>query len=66
MYKYLEIVSIKTHKAVLRVDVTGKSERSIERTEMGMLMQMNREEYHTSETESETTLPTGTIKEEKV
>lgn len=48
-FNYLEIVRDSTGIVVKRINVSGKSERSIERTEMGVLMQMNRDEFHTRE-----------------
>jgi hypothetical protein len=39
--RYLEIVEIETREIVKRVDVTGKSERNIERVMSGMLTNMS-------------------------
>ena len=41
----LRIVDMETGEVVKRIDVTGKSERQIERIEMGMLRNMNLERY---------------------
>lgn len=57
MFKYLEIIKTDTKEVVKRIDVTDKSERTIERTEMGMNINLNHAEYYTTETDSETELP---------
>lgn len=56
MKKYLEITDAKTKEVIKRMDVTDKSERHIERIEMGILMQMNRDKYYVGEVESKTEL----------
>ena len=53
-FNYLEITRIKDRVVVKRIDVSGKSERSIERTEMGILMQMNREDFFVGEKDYDT------------
>jgi len=53
-FKYLEITRIADGVVVKRIDVSGKSERSIERTEMGILMQMNREDFFVGEKDYDT------------
>jgi len=56
-YKYLEIVKDSTQEVVSRLDVTGKSERAIERIEGGMSLNLNHNQYSIRETDSETELP---------
>ena len=58
MKKYLEIVEIGTLKVVVRVDVTHKSERQIERTKRGMMMNSNLDKFFVAEVESEEELET--------
>ncbi len=41
---------IKTGEVVKRIDVTGKSENHIERAMMGMLINMNQEDYRIEDT----------------
>ena len=69
MYKYIEVVAFKDKVVVvnfqptfqediaLRMDVTDKSERSIEKIESGVNINLNHEKYYTRVTESETKLP---------
>lgn len=45
------VKNIKTGETVKRVDVTGKSERMIERCMMGMLTNMNQEDYRIEDTD---------------
>jgi hypothetical protein len=47
MRKYIEIVKDKTGVVVDRIDITDKSERSIERCEGGVLINLNHKEFHT-------------------
>jgi len=42
---------IKTEEIVKRIDVTGKSEQHIERCMMGMLINMNQEDYRIEDTD---------------
>lgn len=42
---------IKTGEIVKRIDVTGKSEQCIERCMMGMLINMNQEDYRIEDTD---------------
>ena len=51
MKKYIEIVNHKTEEVVKRVDITGKGERTIDRFEKSMNMNLNHEEYFTRITE---------------
>ena len=55
-YTYLEIVRDKDNKVVKRLDVTGKSQRYIDRAESGMGANLNWNEYITRQTESSTGL----------
>jgi hypothetical protein len=57
MAKYIEIVRDETGVVVNRIDVTGKSERSIERCESGIHINMNHSEFHTRVEEYETEMP---------
>jgi hypothetical protein len=57
MKNYIEIVRDKTGVVVNRLDVTGKSERSIERCESGIHINMNHNEFHTRVREYETEMP---------
>jgi hypothetical protein len=43
--KYIEVVSIETGEVVNRVDVTGKTERYIDKCLCGMLINLDRENY---------------------
>ena len=45
----LVIRDIETDEEVRRLDVTGKSERQIEKIERGMLRQMDTERYYVGE-----------------
>ena len=56
-YKYLEIVKDSTQEVVARLDVTGKSEKAIERIEGGMSLNLNHDEYSIRDVDSETELP---------
>ncbi len=42
---------IKTGEIVSRVDVTGQSERNIDRCMMGMLINMNQDDYRIEDTD---------------
>ena len=57
MKTYLEIIEKKTKSVVLRIDVSEKSENAIFRTEMGMNINLNHEEYYTNQVETENELP---------
>jgi hypothetical protein len=54
--KYIEIVHSSTNTVVKRIDVTGSSERKIEQVERGVLINLNMNAYHTTETDSEVEL----------
>lgn len=51
-YKYLEVVNYKTKEVVLRINVTGKSDRAINIIDAGLNRNLNHNEYFTRETES--------------
>lgn len=57
MYKYLEIVKDKGNEVVKRLNVSDKSERSIEKIEKGMNINLNHNEYTVQYKESDTELP---------
>ena len=46
MKRVLQITEFVTQKVVKEVDVTGRSENSIERIERGMLINLNRDKYY--------------------
>lgn len=56
MYKYLEIVEDETEEVSLRMDVTNQSQRSIDKIERGMKINLNHKEFSTRQIESETKL----------
>lgn len=49
--KYLLIRQIDNRKEVKRVEVTGRDDRTCERIQMGMLRNLNRDEYFVDELE---------------
>ena len=57
MYKYLEIVKDEGNEVVKRLNVSDKSERSIEKIENGMNINLNYNEYTVQYKESYTELP---------
>ncbi len=59
MEKYIEIIQTETKKVVKRMRVTDMSERTIDKTESGMNINLNHSAYHTNFIESETELPIG-------
>jgi hypothetical protein len=62
--KYIEILTyrksmrFKKGQCVKRIDVTGKSDRSIDTIESGMNRNLNHDEYYTLSNDSEKALPT--------
>lgn len=56
-FKYLEVLEFETENCVKRIDVTGKPESQIDKAEMGMLRNMNREDYFTRQEEYQTAQP---------
>ena len=57
MYKYLEIIEDKTKEVASRMDVTGMSERQIDKILDGVSINLNHNEYSTSLNESDVELP---------
>ena len=49
MNTYLEIKEYKTDKVVKRIDVTGKTDRMIDKIDSGMNINLNHEKYYTVE-----------------
>ena len=58
IFKYLEIKSYEDGKVVKRLDVTGQSDRSIDRVERGMNINLNHEAFYTFSYDSEYKLDT--------
>lgn len=56
MKKYIEVVKI-GGEVIKRIDVTGKSDRAIAQCEMGMLRNMDLENYSTQVVESAAPAP---------
>lgn len=52
MNKYIEIKEFGTNKVVKRFDVTGKSERTIDRFDDGLNRQLNHEKFYTENNET--------------
>lgn len=48
MKTYLVVKSFETDEIVEKIDVTGQSERSIDRTDRGLNINLNHEEYYTA------------------
>jgi len=44
-YRYIEVKEIKSGEIVNRIDVTGKSDKAIERALTGMLINGNKDEF---------------------
>lgn len=57
MYKYLEIVKDEGNEVVKRLNVSNKSERSIEKIENAMNINLNHNEYTVQYNESDVELP---------
>jgi hypothetical protein len=53
MSKVLQVIEFSSGKVVKVIDVTGKSENSIEKIERGLLYQMDREKFYVSEEDIE-------------
>ena len=56
MKTYIEIIRYENEECVKRLDVSGKTQRSIDAIESGMNINLNHEEYFTRETSSEKSL----------
>lgn len=50
MSRFLEIIEYDTGKCEKRIEVTGKSEREVERLERGMLRNLNRDKFYVADT----------------
>ena len=57
MKTYIEIIRHKDDKCIHRIDVSGISQRHIDKTERGMNRNLNHEEYFTKEVSSKKQLP---------
>jgi len=64
-FQYIEIIETKTKKVVCRMDVSGKGERTIERIEDGVNINLNHKDFHTATNESNVKLPTEAKELEK-
>lgn len=56
-YKYIEIIKYSSGEVVKRIDVSGMSQRNIDRIDSGMNRNMNHAEYYTIEMASEIAIP---------
>lgn len=56
-HKYLEIRRIEDDEAVKRLDLTGRSDRDVERIERGANINLDHKRYYTEVVESENELP---------
>lgn len=54
MHTYIEVIEFKTKQVVKRVDVTGQTERQIDKVDDGLNINLNHEEYYTRVQEYET------------
>lgn len=52
-YKYIEIIKDSTGEVVLRMDVSNRTDRQIERILNGASINLNHDEYSLIETESD-------------
>ena len=57
MKTYIEIVRFEGNQVTHRIDVTGRGERGIERTEDGVNINLNHDKFYTKITESKVELP---------
>lgn len=57
MKNYIEIIRKSDKVVVKRIDVTGSGERSIDRTEMGVNINLNHNEYYTDTNEYDKEMP---------
>lgn len=64
-FQYIEIIETKTGKVVCRMDVSGKSTRSIERIDDGVNINLNHKDFHTATKDSDVALPTDSKELEK-
>jgi len=56
-FKYIEIIKYSSGEVVKRIDVSGISQRNIDRIDSGMNRNMNHSEYYTIERASEIAIP---------
>lgn len=56
-HKYLEIRRIEDDEPIKRLDLTGRSDRDIERIERGANINLDHKRYYTEVVESENELP---------
>lgn len=48
MKRYIKVISYETKEVVEKIDVTGRSEREIERCERGLNINLNHDKYYTT------------------
>jgi hypothetical protein len=53
IYSYIEIKELETGKVIQRLDVSDKSQKTIEKAEMGMNINLNHQKYYTFSFDSE-------------
>lgn len=58
MYKFIEIVEIDSNKVDRRYNVTNKSDRYIDKLEMGLMRKIDFDRYFVHNHESQEELPT--------
>lgn len=56
LFKYIEIKSYNDGRVVKRLDVSGKTDRSIDTIENGMNRNLNHDQYYTLQVDSEVEL----------
>ena len=57
MHRYLEVVEFDGRKVVRRLDVTEKSDRAVERIEMALLRQTDRDRFFVRDVRKRLRLP---------
>lgn len=57
MKKYIEIIKSASGEVIQRLDITDVSERSADRMESGVNINLNHKEYHTEQNEYESEMP---------
>lgn len=55
MKRYIRVIEYKSDKVVKSIDVTGKSERQIDKIDRGLNINLNHEEYYTLDVTIEST-----------
>lgn len=63
-FKYIEIVRDKGNVVVNRIDVSGSGDRSVSRTETGVNINLNHNEYTTRVKEYDQEMPKSDLTEE--